>query len=122
MCNRCEFEGYSAAIASTGRLKMGTNNLFQNNTVAFLIDTLYADGGSGMTGNEYRNNDIAIHFKALNDNWPVTWFEMDKSRFVDNRIDLHNDLDRSITIANSYFADTINGAEVERECRVAQGE
>jgi hypothetical protein len=117
-CTGCEFEGYNAAIRSAKRLKTGTNNLFVNNGAAFLFDTLNADGGSGgMEGNEFRKNDIAIRFKTLNENWSVSWFRIKNCRFVDNGIDLCNEIGRDIEIRDSYFADTVNEVEVERECR-----
>ena len=118
--NNCEFRGYNVAITSKVRLKSGSGSRFLDNHTAVLVDTLSANGNGELNNNEYRNNEIAIHFKTLNEDWPIAFFNLSASRFIDNKIDLRNEIGREILLPDGYFADTVNGVETQRECRIAE--
>ena len=85
---------------------------------ALVLGTVTSIGGGILRENEYRCNGTALYFERLNTDWPTNWFEMDKSRFLGNGIDLYNNLGRDIPAPEGYYADLLNGTESPRECRV----
>ena len=120
-CEDCTFTGYDTAINTIMRLRTAANCLFESNNVAMRFNTDINDGGGGMDGNEFRNNAIGIHFDYLHKDFSTSWFQLEKTQFIDNDIDIKNDLNRSIFMPGLFCGYTITKDAqvfvVTRECR-----
>lgn len=115
----CIFEGFRIAANTIGE---GTKSVFRsvlrNNGTAVCFNSETLQGGNNdFTNNRFERNDIAIHFADLPEGYALTWFDISSDSFIDNGIDIQNDIKRNIFLPGNYFAATNESGTPEvREC------
>jgi len=116
--NWCRYEGYDIAMCGDEVLKFGLNNTFVHNNIAVLLDTEADEHAiTSLEGSRFSNNGIAVAFCKVPANFALSAVKMARCRFVDNDLDILNELKRNIFLPGCYFAKTTGGEEVVRECQ-----
>lgn len=113
--NCCIVEGYPIAVEKSVSIQ---SSLLQNNETAICVDlATYNIVPSRILNNTFKGNTIAIDFKYLNPQYPLTSFDLTNNAFIDNGTDIRNGIGRNIFIPGCYFGATNESGEVEeREC------
>ena len=105
---RCNFRGYYIAINAVGRFGCigdGLGSVFEQNHIAFRLDASTGDGGANnhMTGNVFRENDIAMSFEGFAADFPPRHYVFRDISFIDNETDVYNRSGRNIFLPGNYF-------------------
>lgn len=116
---RCSFTGYDIALDGRDVHKSAINCTFENNGTAILFgegeEVAYDPTYSG---NTFRGNGIAFDFQFVPAEHPMTFFDFESNRFIDNEVDIWNRLGRRIFIPGCYFAETTEEGETVRSVSI----
>ncbi len=113
----CSFVGYNVAIHSDSTFhKNSIGNRFDNNGTALIISGDIMGIAPAMSGNLFRGNNIAMHFKNLPDRLSFNDYNFEKNIFIDNTTDIQNDAKKAIFMPGCYFGYGTEGNIVAREC------
>ncbi len=108
----CMINDYYVAVHGVTRHKAAVATEFNGNGTAILFGKGEVGNNPHLDNNIYKNNGIAIRMEWLPEDFPTSSYVYSYSRFINNDVDIQNDIKRNIYIPGCYFGDD-NGP---REC------